>query len=182
MFTVDGFRSLVISATCLNRSRRAITRIYGQDCKAVELAVDGAYDCTVTNTLNSATVTVHKDFSDDNDGCGQVSLACTGDGDVDSSPKDATDEDNASGAPAVFTVTGFTVGDTCTVSEPVPAGYTATYGGADCDSEGVVTLEIEGSHDCTITNTLNSATVTVHKDFSDDNDDGERVVDVHRRR
>ena len=51
------------------------------------------------------------------------------------------------------------------MSEPVPAGYTATYGGADCDSEGVVTLEIEGSHDCTITNTLNSATITVHKVF-----------------
>ncbi len=166
VFTITGFTAgdqCNVSEPTIPAGYHAI---YGQDCKAVELAVDGAYDCTVTNTLNSATVTVHKDFSDDNDDSVSVSLTCTGDGDVDSSPKNATDEDNASGAPAVFTVTGFAVGDTCTVSETVPAGYTATYGGADCDSEGVVTLEIEGSHGCTITNTLNSATITVDKVYS----------------
>ena len=87
--------------------------IYGQDCKAVELAVDGAYDCTVTNELNSATVTVHKDFSDDNDGCGLGVAGVHGDGDVDCRRRTRRMRTTPSGAPAVFTVTGFTVGDTC---------------------------------------------------------------------
>ena len=142
------------------------------------LQVDGTPSCTITNTLNSATVTVHKDFSDDNDDPVSVSLTCTGDGDVDSSPKNATDEDNASGAPAVFTVTGFEPGDTCDASEgSAPAGYSKTEGGC----QGLV-LQPDGTPSCTITNTLNSATVTVHKDFSDDNDDSvSRVADVHGR-
>ena len=42
---------------------------------------------------------------------------------------------------------------------------------APATAEGVVTIDPGDEVDCTITNTLNSATVTVHKDFSDDNEE-----------
>ena len=126
------------------------------------VAAEGTPSCTITNTLNSATVTVHKDFSDDNEDAVSVSLKCTGDGDVDSSPKDATDEDNVAGAPAVFTVTGFEPGDTCDASEgAAPAGYSKAEGGC----QGLV-LQVDGTPSCTITNTLNTATFSVSKVYS----------------
>src|SRR6185295_17646661 len=60
--------------------------------------------------------------------------------------------------PRVFTVTGYTGNPTCTANETsVPAGYNST---ATC-SASLTTGQ------CTITNTLNSATFTVKKDFSD---------------
>ncbi len=170
VFTVTGFDP---DDTC-DASEGSAPSGYSKDeagCQDLDLEPDGTPSCTITNTLNSATVTVHKDFSDDNDDSVSVSLTCAGDGDVDSSPKNATDEDNASGAPAVFTVTGFEPGDTCDASEgAAPAGYSKAEGG--CQG---LELQPDGTPSCTITNTLNSATVTVHKDFSDDNDDSVSV-------
>ena len=76
------------------------------------------------------------------------------------------------GAPAVFTVTGFAPGDTCDASEgAAPAGYSKDEVGLP----GARDLQADGTPSCTITNTLNSATVTVHKDFSDDNEDAVSV-------
>ena len=129
-----------------------------------------------------ATVTVHKDFSDNNDDAVSVDLTdCSSGTDSPAGAQSATDEDNVGGAPAVFTVEGLDDDTTCTVVEsPVPAGYTATYGG-DCDEEGVVTIDPGDAVDCTVTNTLNSATVTVKKDFSDDFNATVSVsLDLHR--
>ena len=112
------------------------------------VAVGGS--CTITNTLNSATVTVIKDFIPNSAAPVSVALTCTS-GSVTQTPLNASEA-----APAVFTVTGSLPGATCTATETVPAGYTA-------NQTGCVGVAVGGS--CTITNTLNSATVTVNKDF-----------------
>ena len=62
--------------------------------------------------------------------------------------------------PRVFTVTGFTPDPTCTATEsPVPAGYSST---GTCSA-------LLSAGTCTIANTLNSATFTVTKVYSDGN-------------
>ena len=99
--------------------------------------------CTITNTLHSATVTVNKDFSDDNVADVTISLVCT-------SGSVANDDTTASEAdPANFTIAGFNTGATCTATESVPAGYTADQ--SNCLSVAIVHI---GNASCTITNTL----------------------------
>ena len=60
---------------------------------------------------------------------------------------------------------------TCLVTETRPSGYTDSYS-AGCTS---VTIEIDGDYTCDITNTLNQATFTVTKAYSDSSTD---AVDV----
>ena len=92
-------------------------------------------------------------------GAVDIALTCNGDGEIDDDSQQAT----PGGPDAVFTVTGFTAGDQCNVSEPsIPAGYHAIYG-QDCQA---VELAVDGAYECTVTNTLNSATVTVDKVYS----------------
>ncbi len=116
------------------------------------VALNGS--CTITNALNSASITVNKDFIPDSAAAVPVALSCNS-GTVTTTPLNA-----AEGAPAVFQVTGASAGATCTATETtVPSGYTANQ--ANC--VGVV---LNGS--CTITNTRNSASITVNKDFIPD--------------
>src|SRR5207249_4596028 len=77
--------------------------------------------CTIKNTLNSATFTVHKDFSDGNTASVSVGLTCSN-GTVTNSPQNASDNPDS---PAVFTVTGIpAAGTTCSASEgAAPTGY-----------------------------------------------------------
>ncbi len=118
-------------------------------------------DVTVTDVLPMsfagcsapASITVLKDFIPDSAAPVPVALSCTS-GTVTSTPLNA-----AEGAPAVFLVTGASAGATCTASETVPVGYTANQG----NCAGVA---LGGT--CTITNTLNSASITVLKDFIPD--------------
>ncbi len=117
------------------------------DCMGV--ALDGS--CTITNTLNSDTVVVNKDFSPNSVASVPVALTCTS-GSVTATPLNA-----AEGAPAVFTVTGALPGTACTATETVPDGYTTNQN--DC-------MGVALGDSCTITNTLNSDTVVVNKDFS----------------
>ena len=107
-------------------------------------APSGTGACTITNTLNSATFTVHKDFVPNNgSGVVTVTLTCTS-GSPDTLSKPATEA-----VPAVFTVTGYTAGATCSATEgTAPAGYTKNE--TDCQAVALVT-----DGDCTITNTLN---------------------------
>jgi len=112
--------------------------------------------CTITNTLNSATFTVDKDFSDNNQAEVTVNLSCAS-GSVATNDGTASEADDAN-----FTVNGFSGDPLCTATESgVPAGYTPANGG-QCSA-----LLSVGT--CTIVNTLNSATFTVDKDFSDNN-------------
>ena len=105
----------------------------------VGVALNGS--CTITNTLiaSSATITVNKDFSDNNTAAVPVTLTCTS-GTVTTTPLNASEA-----TPAVFTVNGASPGATCTATETVPAGYTA-------NQAGCVGVALNGS--CTITNTL----------------------------
>ncbi len=109
----------------------------------VGVALDGS--CTITNTLDNNTIVVNKDFIPNSTASVPVSLTCTS-GTVTTTPLNASEA-----APAVFTVTGSTLGSTCTATETVPAGYTA-------DQAGCVSVALGGN--CTITNRLNNASVT----------------------
>lgn len=109
----------------------------------VGVALGGS--CTITNTLDNNTIVVNKDFIPNSTAAVPVSLTCTS-GTVITTPLNASEA-----APAVFTVTGSTLGSTCTATETVPAGYTA-------DQAGCVSVALGGN--CTITNRLNNAPVT----------------------
>ena len=95
-------------------------------------------------TLN--TITVNKDFIPNSTAAVSVALTCTS-GTVTTTPLNASEA-----APAVFNVTGASLGATCTATETVPTGYTANQ--TDCAS-----VALGGS--CTITNTLNGNSVPV---------------------
>lgn len=123
------------------------------DCVGVPLAGS----CTIVNTLIVApnTITVIKDFSDNSLASVAVDLICTS-GMVTTTPLNATEA-----APAIFEVTGATLGATCTATESVPLGYTA-------NQTNCVGVALDGA--CTIVNTLIVApnTITVIKDFIPD--------------
>jgi hypothetical protein len=103
----------------------------------VNVALGGS--CTIINTLNSNTIVVNKDFIPNSVATVPVALTCTS-GTVTTTPLNASES-----TPAVFTVTGALAGATCTATETVPAGYTASQ--TNC-----VNVALGGS--CTITNTL----------------------------
>ena len=116
--------------------------------------------CTITNTLKSATFTVNKAYSDSNTTPVSITLSCDNNGTVTQPTKNASP-----GNPAVFTVTGYNNNPTCTATESgVPAGYTGSG-----SPPGTCNGPLEPNGNCTITNTLNSATFTVNKVFSDNN-------------
>src|ERR1700674_2123418 len=120
----------------------------------------GANDCTITNTENAATLTVNKVYSGTDAGPVAITLACSANGTIDPpNPANA-----ATGSPAVFTVHGYTPPLTCTASETVPAGYTAS--GTPAGSCPLTVSTPAGANDCTITNTENAATLTVNKVYS----------------
>jgi hypothetical protein len=91
-----------------------------------------------------ATITVNKNFIPNNVATVPVALTCTS-GTVTTTPLNA-----AEGSPAVFQVTGASLGATCTATETVPVGYTANQ--ANC-----VGVALNGS--CTIINTLTPAAI-----------------------
>ena len=95
--------------------------------------------CTITNTLNSATLNVLKDFIPNNAANVTVAVTCTS-GTVNVTDNLASESDDANA-----TITGFTVGATCTATETVPAGYTANQ--AACASVAITVGEIVELHD-----------------------------------
>src|SRR4029077_1222236 len=107
-------------------------------------------------TLRSATFTVSKVYSPTGPTTAvSVNASCSS-GSIDATPKNASP-----GSPAVFTVTGFSAGATCSASEAaVPQGY------SESDNCSNVSLTNHGDAPCTITNTQRSATFTVSKVYS----------------
>jgi Mg-chelatase subunit ChlD len=181
-FSDDSAASVTVSLSCTSgtdspasapasESTPAVFTVSGfsgdPTCTATESPVPGGYSssgtcsallsvgaCTIVNTLNTDNFTVVKDFSDNNAASVTVSLSCTSGTD---SPATASASEST---PATFTVSGYSGDPTCTATEsPVPAGYSS---GGTCSA-----LLSVGT--CTITNTLNTDTFTVNKDFSDDN-------------
>jgi hypothetical protein len=125
------------------------------DCLDVDLLGDG--ECTIANSVRSATFQVFKDFSPDNASAVPMTLICTS-GIVSPATADASE-----GSPAVFTVTAFDPGTTCTATEvPIP-GYVAD--DTDCQNGDLITDG--GTTQCTITNTLRSDDFTVNKTYDD---------------
>jgi len=137
-------------------------------CTATETSVPAGYTstgtceallsvgtCTITNTLRTDGFTVVKDYvGGGSEPQVSVTLSCAS-GTVTNSPQPADE-----GLNAVFNVQEFTGNPTCTATETsVPAGYTST---------GTCEAALE-TGTCTITNTLNSAKLTVNKNFVPDN-------------
>ena len=110
-----------------------------------------------------ATLTVNKDFSDNNPDDVTIEVNCTGSGAPVAVDTLATEPD-----PARFTLHNPGPGVSCTATEgQAPPGYTANQAGCANISATSVSHFV-----CTIVNTvstLNPATLLVHKDFSDDN-------------
>ncbi len=155
-FTITGF-----SAGTICTATEAVPAGYTANqaaCVGILITTGGTSACAIINTLNTAQFLVNKDFVPNNAADVAVSLVC-------SSGTVVNDDPGASEAdPANFTINGFLVGATCTAAETIPAGYTANQ--SACQN---VALTLAGTSSCTIVNTLNTATFTVSKNFSDDN-------------
>ena len=156
-FTVSGFN---LGTTC-NASESVPAGYTGNqtNCQNLAISPGGTTNCTMVNTLNSAMFTVNKDFTPDNFVISvTITVTCTS-GTVAPASAPAME-----GSPAVFTITGFTAGATCTATESAPPGYNGNQSG--CANVAIVP---GGSHSCTIFNTAVTATFLVNKDFDDNN-------------
>ena len=154
VFTVTGFTG---DPSC-TATESPIPAGYNSPDNGTCVAAVSVGFCTIVNNLNTADFRVLKDFSDDDPMTVSVSLDCTT-GDV-SPPSQLVSEGN----PVSFEVTGFTAptsGVSCTATEsPIPAGYSSP-------DNGTCTAALSVG-ECTITNTLSTATFDVIKDFVPD--------------
>jgi hypothetical protein len=132
-------------------------------CRSISISDSASASCTVTSSRTSpgsVAFLVTKDFEPGSRATVSVSVECTS-GRPDTSPKDASE-----GAPAVFTISGFRPGATCTATEEAaPAGYTSSERG--CRDVAIASGRPTA---CTITNTRETAgsgsvTFLVTKDF-----------------
>src|SRR4029077_13739401 len=154
VFTVTGFSA---GATC-SASEAAVPQGYSEsdNCSNVSLNNHSDAPCTITNTQRSATFTVSKVYSPSG-----PTTAVTVNASCSTRTLDAASKPASPGSPAVFTVTGFDAGATCSASEAtVPAGYVES---DNCQTKAMTTGQ---DTPCTITNTLRSATFTVSKVYS----------------
>jgi hypothetical protein len=139
------------------------------DCRRVAIGRAASPSCTIINTresVSSATFTVAKDFSDDNRAKVSIGLTC------DSGKVALTPLSAAEGQSVTFSITGFSAGATCTATEGTPpAGYSADE--SACRRVAIVNGK---AFSCTIIDTLNTATLTVHKDFTDGRTSGVNVI------
>jgi hypothetical protein len=110
------------------------------DCRRVPVVNGKAYACTIIDTLNTATLTVKKEFTDGSTRIVGVKLVCS------SGTIDDAEQTFSASRPAVFTITGFTTGATCTATEfKLPSSYSGDV--SDCQD---VPLAPRG--ECTIVN------------------------------
>jgi hypothetical protein len=140
--TDSSFQGTILSGAAFTMTRGSYV---GRAFATTDVTVTDAAPMTFAGCsapAQGATIRVDKDFIPDNAATVPVALSCTS-GTVTTTPLNA-----AEGAPAVFQVTGASVGATCTATETVPLGYTANQ--ANC-----VGVALNGS--CTITNTRTAA-------------------------
>ncbi len=113
-------------------------------------------ECTITNDLQTGSITVIKHVVNDNGGtatAGQFTMDLQD-----------TDDTTFAGAESPGTTNTFVDGYAYDVTETGPAGYTASYSG-DCDS----TIEAGVTKTCTVTNTDDPAKLIVIKKVVNDN-------------
>jgi hypothetical protein len=163
VFTISGFAP---STTCTATERGAPADYISSErgCSVVAITGGKPATCTIINTRKtpaSVTFTVTKDFDpDETEVPVSISVSCNEGGTPDASPKPTRE-----GTPAIFTISGFGPGATCTATEgAAPAGYTTDV--SDCRN---IPITESDSPSCTITNTLNSTTFSVGREFSDGN-------------
>jgi hypothetical protein len=152
--TNSDFVGTVLSGAAISMSNGSW---FGRALATTDVTLTDAAPLTFAGCSPPASITVSKDFSDDNLAPVSVNLSCTS-GTVESTPLNASEL-----APAVFAVSGADIAGTlCTATETVPIGYIANQ--ADC-----AVVALNGS--CTITNTLGllGGTITVNKDFIPNN-------------
>jgi len=112
-----------------------------------------------TSIRTQANFQVSKDFSDDSTAGVTVQLSCSG-GQVD--PPIVVTEGPLGG----LGVVEFPAGTSCTVTETVPAGYSASYA-PGCTIDPIVSNL--GNYPCLITNTQSPVQLVVNKTFTDGN-------------
>ena len=139
--TDSTFMGTILAGSAITMTRGSYV---GRALATTDVIVTDAAPITFAGCSPPATITVNKDFIPNSGVAVPVAVTCTS-GTVTTTPLSA-----AEGSPAVFTVTGASPGATCTATETVPAGYTASQ--ANC-----VGVALNGS--CTITNTLIPLTV-----------------------
>jgi hypothetical protein len=110
----------------------------------------------MTNTT-TVTYEVVKDFSPNNAVPVNISISCPGTTGTITPPTATT---VVEGTPHNFVLKGHTAGDTCTVTEQVPSGYSASY---HSNCSGFPLGYTVAAITCTITNTLNTTTLVVTK-------------------
>ncbi|MDO8614304.1 MAG: hypothetical protein Q7T33_01030 [Dehalococcoidia bacterium] len=142
------------------------TGTVGTRTASIDLAPGETVSCTFTNTkvpTGTGTFIVHKDFSDSNTATVSISVTCVGGATPAVSPLPASDNPDT---PAVFTINAVPGGGTtCTATETVPTGYTASQ--AACAG---VAIPASGTASCTITNNVSvGPQVTVIKHVVNDN-------------
>jgi Domain of unknown function (DUF5979) len=109
------------------------------DCQRKAIADGGSVSCTIINTT-STTLTVRKDFTDNNPARVFVRLECTS-GTIEEASLPASID-----APAVFSIKGFDAGATCTATEAkVPPGYSK-------DESKCLNVPLVAQKECTIVN------------------------------
>lgn len=148
--TDSDFVGTILSGAAISMSNGSWL---GRALATTDVTITDAAPLTFAGCRAAASITVSKDFSDNNLATVPINLSCTS-GSVTTTPLNASES-----APAVFTVIGADVaGAICTATENVPLGYIANQ--ADC-----ATVSLNGS--CTIINTLSplASTITVNKDF-----------------
>ncbi|NCB43582.1 MAG: DUF11 domain-containing protein, partial [Clostridia bacterium] len=119
---------------------------------SVPVQKDDDVVCTVTNSINKATITINKIVKNDNGGSATIN---------DFQAK--LDGDNVSWSTPIDVLPG-----TYIVSETNLPGYTATFSG-DCDSDGLITISSQENKTCTITNDDQPGTLIVKKEITNDN-------------
>ena len=134
VFTISAFSS---GATCTATEDVAPDGYAGneRDCRSVAIAERRS--CTITNTFNSTTFSVSREFTDGNRSSVAISLTC------DSGTVESTGQTARDGLPAIFTVSGFNTGATCTATTiKAPSGYNR-------DETGCLKVPVETAK-CTI--------------------------------
>jgi hypothetical protein len=140
--TVIGFSA---GATCTATETAPPGYIVTSNCNNVAIANAVPASCTITNTETNTTFTVNKVYSPGGP-LTPVPVTVTCSSGNETPPAGSA----APGSPFVSTITQFNVvGTTCTATETVPSGYSAS---SDCTNVPI-TNGVPAS--CTITNTLN---------------------------
>ena len=133
----------------------------GNTCTSARLSLSANANrtCTIRNNAR-ATVTVTKTYSDGSTAGAGFTLNCSGGGTI----APAAIQSRTGGGTVSWTVTGFSAGASCTVTEStVPSGY--VQGSNNCTSANLG-LSAGANRPCTIGNNAR-ATVTLTKTYSD---------------